>query len=118
MMKSAMLMLPKKNWLASDACSALWGSSSTRKSASSTVAGKNRLTKAKRSKTLKEILGISAFKNLDLKPSGMTIREKISRSVIVKIQSLLLGKVEKDCTRRDLIRRTSSFSEGIMTFTR
>jgi hypothetical protein len=78
------------------------------------VAGRNKVIKIRRNITFQETLGISGFKNLSLKPSGMTIKEKISRRIAVQAQSLLLGKVKKEFTRRDFIKETSSFSEGIM----
>jgi len=77
------------------------------------VTGRNKVIKIRRDITFQEISGNSAFKNLSLKPSGMIIEEKTSRRMVVQTQSLLLGRVEKEFTRRNFVKEISSFSEGM-----
>ncbi|MEA5593036.1 hypothetical protein [Rivularia sp. UHCC 0363] len=80
------------------------------------MAGKSKVIKVKRNITVEEMLGISVLKNLSLKPSGITTKEKISRRIAVQTQSFPLGRVKKEFTRRNFIKETSSFSEDIMIF--
>jgi hypothetical protein len=109
-------MLPERHLVIRDTCSNLWGSSKIRKNTSSAVAGKSKVSAIIRNRTFQEITGISYLKNPDLKPNGMTIEEKIRRSVIVQSQSLLLGRVKMELMRRDFIKLVKLFSEEIMTF--
>jgi len=109
-------MLPERHLVTRDTCSNLWGSSRTRKSTSSAVAGRSKASAIMRNRTFQEIAGISYLKNPDLKPNGMTIEEKIRRSVTVQSQSSLFGRVKMELIRRDFIKLVRLLGEEIITF--